>query len=445
MSADNSSPSRGFRSQKSLAQLTTTRNVIRYFRLALTFGGVREEENERYDAVILERTEKIETLEGLSAHDIQAISNGVAEAAVRIERARDKDDRLASRTSALCVTLVLLIVAVLSVYALPHTPSYGLGGSIAVLLAALCATLVGAFYFLFSLPRLPRIPLRASFAERTRSCLDVLPDWILFVVVVWVYGSIAITALRTIRSPDRHHWIWEVLLVGAAVPLSALLGTVVAVVVAGVAGGRKDAQLRGYVLNDALIVMLMDLAYEAQRTIPVWYSPRRRRRLLQLLESAARRVEVLFLRAARSVHGASAAPQVRDQGRRIAAALRQHERSVALAAGPSQIARVRDALCSGFVAAAEGDWPSLSNVDPESAVRSLLGRLMPRVGPFLLFGGACGLLLWLSRDERWTTIALAGAIPLGLSAILSLLSPREDVTRRTQDVLDKAFSPLWRL
>ena len=428
------------------AQLTATRNVIRYFRLALTFGGTTEhlQMSARRAAVENDRRKQIETLAGLTANDVDTIKDPAVAAAVRIDQARQAGEKLVSRTSALSVAFVSLIVALLSVYVLPHVRPYSFAGSVAVLVAALGATLLGAVLFLFSLPPVPKISTSSSLDHRIKLYLDVLPDWVFFLFVSWLYLSSVARAFEAVRSPGRHSWIWEVLLVGAAVPLSALIGVILAVLLAGAIEGRREAQQIRYVVNDVLILVLLDLANDAQRTIDLWHEPRNRRLLSRRLESAAERIEVTFSRSARGLHGPTAGRHVREQGQRIAAALRQHEWQIALAAGPSDVVMVRDALCSGLVAAVQGDWRGLSGVDPGSAVLSFLARLWPRLGPFLFFGGAAALLLWLSRDERWTSIAIAGAIPLAISAILSLMSPSNDVTKRAQDILDRTFSPLFR-
>jgi hypothetical protein len=113
-----------------------------------------------------------------------------------------------------------------------------------------------------------------------------------------------------------------------------------------------------------------------------------------------------------------------------------------LAAGPFDVTKVRDALCSGIVAASQGDWTALTGIDPGSAVRSVIRRMWPRVSGFVFFSGLTVVLLWASTDESWRNLALAAAIPLGLSAVFSLVSPSNDATKRAQEVFDKAFSPL---
>lgn len=429
------------------AQLTATQNVIGLFRLALTFGGnerARSREGTRQADAEYGRSREVEALRGLTASEVDAIKDAVIGAAGRIEKARQAGETMVSRTSALSVTFVWLTVAVVSVYALPEVRPYSFAGSVAVFVAALGASLLGAVLFLLSLPPVPRIPTASQPKQRIKLYLDVLPDWALFLFVVWLYISSVARALDVVRSPDRHSWMWEVLLAGAAIPFSALLGVVAAVLLAAVVEGRREAQQARYVVNDVLVLVLLDLAWDAQRAIDLWYEPKGRRLLSKRLESAAQRIEVSFSRSARAVHGPTAGRQIREQGQRIAAALRRHEWHITLASGPSDVARVRDALCSGLVAAVQGDWPSLSGVEPGSAVRSFLARLWPRLGPFLLFGGAAALLLWLSRDERWASLALAGAIPLGISAVLSIISPSNEVTKRAQEVLDNTFSPLWR-
>jgi hypothetical protein len=429
----------------STTHLRVTRNLLVYMGPAFLFSrGEGTQGRDWWTPAIQQRIRDVQALEGLTSEERRLVRGAVAGATNRVEKATAAAKKSASHASALSVPLTALTVAAGSVYLLPKVMPYDFLRSILVLLAALVATMLGTIVFLFSLPPAPKKTNARSISDSIGSILHVAGDWIPFLFVGWLYASIAVTAWEAARSPMRRSWVWEVAFAGAIIPLVAAVSIALTAVTVAVVEARRESHQIRYVVNDALVLILMDLAIEAQNTIRQWHDPQARRRLVQRIESAAQKIETSFSYTARSLHGLDAAQAIRELGRRVAAGLRRHEQHVALAAGPLQVTKVRDALCSGLLAAAQGDWTNLSGVEPGSAVGSFLRGLWPRLLRFLFFGTATAGLLWLSQDTNWRSAAIAAAIPLGLSAVLSLLSPGEDVTKRAQDVLDRTFSPLWR-
>jgi hypothetical protein len=426
----------GYAREMSTPHLKVTRNVFEHMRSAFMFGRGEAHVDDRCASKANKRRMEVQALAGLTTGETRIIQDAVGSAATRMEIANIAGEQLASRTSAFSVPFTAMTVAILSVYALPQVRPYGGLDSVLVLLAALLATVVGSVMYLFSLPTIPR-------NVKIGSILDVLDDWLLFLFVSWIYISIATAAWKSMRSPTRQSWTWEVLFAGSIIPFAAVLSIALTAVTIGLLDMRRESRQNHYSINDFLILALLELATDAQGIVDRWYEPKSRRFMVQRLESAARSLEIGFSRAAQGIHGTGAAEPMREHGRRIAAALRRLEQYVALAAGPSHITKVRDGLCSGLLAAAQGDWASLSGTDPGSAVNSFFRRLWPRLLRLLFFGGATVGLLWLSQDENWRSAAIPAAIAMGVSAVLAIVSPAEDVTKRAQEVFDRTFGPLW--
>jgi hypothetical protein len=425
------------------ARLRVAKNLFGDMRHAFTFRLADEAAvHDRCASAVDQRQREVKALIGLTAEEAQTIQEVVSSAAARVERASLDREQVTSRISAFSVPFTAIATAVFSVYILPRVPPYGRLASTLVLLAALLATVAGAVMYIFALPAASRDMELGPISHKRDAILDVLDDWVLFLLVNWIYISVVTTAWGAARSPVKQSWVWELLFAGAIIPFAAALCIALTAVTISILETRRETRQNKYNINDILLLMLLKLATDAQKTVDRWYEPKCRRLLVQRLESDARRIELSFSQAARGIHGTGAAQPVRGYGKKIAAALRRLEQDVALAAGPPHIARVRDRLCSGLLAATQGDWASLSGVDPGSVVNSFLRRLRPRLFNFLFFGSLTLGLLWLSQDENWRSAAIPAATAMGIAAVFAILSPAESVTQRAQEVLDRTFGPL---
>jgi hypothetical protein len=307
-------------------------------------------------------------------------------------------------------------------------------------LGGVIAIAAGAAISLFFMPNAFKgVRAEGSSGNKFLIVSGMLLDYVFGIGLLLVYGFIAFQVWHIARSATARGWGWELAFVAAIAPFALMFGMLIAAIVGAIRESRINARQARYVLNDYLILMLLDSAVAAKVTVDRWYDPKERASLVRRLESAARDTECSFANAARRVGGRSTAQSIRNLGRRIAAGLRRYEEVAAVAANRDEVRKVQDGICKGILAVAKGDWEAFAHIEPAAARASVFRRLRPRLWGFLVFGGvATALVLW-SRGTTWSPLAITVAIPLALSALLTLVSPDRNVTERIENVFDKTF------
>jgi hypothetical protein len=393
-----------------------------------------------YDEAARKRRQQVKELSCFTSKDAKVVEDTAAEAAKRIESAGASTQLSAQNAGILGLLCAFWLTPILSIVFLPRLPPYHGWMYMPMLIGGVIAITTGAAISLLLVPRsFTGIRSERSYWKKFRIVLGRVIDYAFVVGALLIYGVVAFYAWHVARSHTERGWGWELAFVLAIAPFALIFGMLIAAIVGAMKESRINARQARYVLNDHLILMLLDSALAVKVAVDRWYDPKERARLVRQLESAARDTECSFANAARRVRGRSSAQSIRNLGRQIAAGLRRYEEVAAVAANSDEVRRVQDGISSGILAVAKGDWKAFAHIEPDSVTASVFRRLRPRLWGFLVFGGvAAALVLW-SNGTTWSPLAITAAIPLALSALLTLVSPDRNVTERIESVFGKTF------
>lgn len=205
---------------------------------------------------------------------------------------------------------------------------------------------------------------------------------------------------------------------------------------------QKSADIRSpYVPLTMTHEMSVELTGE---TRPRHQSLDARHRLLLAIEAASETAEYLFPGPYRASLRGDPATQnwCRGQSSNIAAAMRRHKEAVLHASATEDFDRMTQSWCAGLVAAAKGDWETLTRIPGAPKTRLLIRNVVRYLLPAMVLIAAAFLLPLVPGVARTPAVVESLRLSLLIPAALVLLAPLTPETAKATERITKTLETL---
>ncbi len=251
---------------------------------------------------------------------------------------------------------------------------------------------------------------------------------------------IVAVGMSFLRGSDQS-FIVELLCISPLVSIAAALFTSLTGIAIRLTRPYWSRKATRFLPADVLLLEFVNLAFFTQESRDQYGSVVIRDRLLLAIETASDMAEYLFPGRHRSALRGDHVTQnwCRVQSSNIAAALRKHKESVLYASSAKDFDRIAESLCSGLVAAAQGDWQALTLIPGAPATKSRIKSVARYLLPSAVLIAAAFLLPRVPGLSMTPEVTDSLRLSLLIPAALVLLTPLTPEAAKVTETISKAL------